>query len=552
MGFLKKHHLVLFFAAWTVLNLLQSFYTVLLNDEAYYWVYSRFLAWGYFDHPPMIALLIKAGYSLIHNELGVRLFIVLLNTLTLVIIYNLLPRKNDKLFYSIAGSIALLQLGGFIAVPDIPLVFFVALFFLCYKKFIEYRGWKDAILLGVVMALMLYSKYHGVLVIVFTLASNIALVKNKKAWTAVLIALILFVPHLYWQYQHQFPSVQYHLFERSSGRFDPIHPLEFIGSQLLLAGPLVGWLFLWCSIKYRTKNLFEKALQYSMTGIYLFFLVSSFRGEGEGNWTVAALVPLIILNHQYMYGKPKLQRLLLTTLPVTLLLVLAARIYLVSPVKPIKSLNTNEFEQNSAWAQKIKEASGGLPVVFISSYQKAAKYWFYGGIPAFSLNTPFYRRNNYNFWPLEQSIQQKKVYAMYRYDPAVFPDSIQTTAGILRGKIIDKFFSFSGLLLNITSPLQFDANHKISGKIKIMNTPTVFLQNDSVPQIVLQLFKNDGEVGSYDLRVMRNLTNQSILDAVTINEVVLPPGSYEAKLGIETCIPGYYSLNSTTIKISIP
>src|SRR6478672_9195926 len=137
MGFIKKYHLPLFFIAWTLLNVIQAANTVLLNDEAYYWVYSNFLDWGYFDHPPMIALQIKSGYFLIHNELGVRLFIVILNTLTLVIIHRLLPRKNDRLFYAIAGSIALLQLGGFIAVPDIPLVFFVALFFLRYKKFIE-------------------------------------------------------------------------------------------------------------------------------------------------------------------------------------------------------------------------------------------------------------------------------------------------------------------------------------------------------------------------------------------------------------------------------
>ena len=108
MGFIKKYHLILFFSVWTLLNLLQATYTVLLNDEAYYWVYSNFLDWGYFDHPPMIALLIKAGYSLFHNELGVRLFIVLLNTLTLIILYRLLPRKNDILFYSVTGSIALL------------------------------------------------------------------------------------------------------------------------------------------------------------------------------------------------------------------------------------------------------------------------------------------------------------------------------------------------------------------------------------------------------------------------------------------------------------
>ena len=67
----------LFYVNWLILNLFQATTTGLLDDEAYYWVYSRFPDWGYFDHPPMVALLIKAGYTIFANPLGVRLFIVL-------------------------------------------------------------------------------------------------------------------------------------------------------------------------------------------------------------------------------------------------------------------------------------------------------------------------------------------------------------------------------------------------------------------------------------------------------------------------------------------
>lgn len=558
MGFIKKYHLLLFFLAWTLLNVIQAAYTVLLNDEAYYWVYSNFLDWGYFDHPPMIALLIKSGYFLIHNELGVRLFIVILNTLTLVIIHRLLPSKNDGLFYAIAGSIALIQLGGFIAVPDMPLVFFVALFFLCYKKFIETGSWKDTFLLGLVMSLMLYSKYHGVLVILFTIASNISLLKNKKAWIAFLITTILFLPHLLWQYTHQFPSVQYHLFERAAAGFDPVNPLEFIAGQLLLAGPLMGWFLIWCAVKYRTKTLYERALQFSMIGIYLFFLATTFRGEAEGNWTVAAIVPLIILAHQYLFGRKNLQQLLLKTVPVSLLFVLAVRIYLISPVKPIKSLNTNEFEQNSSWAQKLHEASGGLPVVFISSYQKAAKYWFYGGSPAFSLNTPFYRRNNYNFWPIEQSMQGKKVYAVSKYDPDLFKDSFQTNAGLLRGKLIDSFFSFSGVRLVTVGELKLTTDNKIAVTIKIIDPTSAFigvkgLNIDAFQRaVVLQLFTPDKMMGSYDLQLQPSIIDNTIVQVTTRGEVKFPPGKYVAKFAISTCLPGYYTVNSTTLKITLP
>ena len=42
-----------------VLNLLQAHFTELIFDEAYYWHYAQNMAWGYFDHPPMVALMIK-------------------------------------------------------------------------------------------------------------------------------------------------------------------------------------------------------------------------------------------------------------------------------------------------------------------------------------------------------------------------------------------------------------------------------------------------------------------------------------------------------------
>jgi len=50
-----------------------------MSDEAYYWSYSQRLDWGYLDHPPMIAVLIKLGSSLFGGELGVRIVPILLS-----------------------------------------------------------------------------------------------------------------------------------------------------------------------------------------------------------------------------------------------------------------------------------------------------------------------------------------------------------------------------------------------------------------------------------------------------------------------------------------
>jgi hypothetical protein len=45
----------------TALRLLVAALVPLAPDEAYYWVWSRALQPGYLDHPPMVALFIRAG-----------------------------------------------------------------------------------------------------------------------------------------------------------------------------------------------------------------------------------------------------------------------------------------------------------------------------------------------------------------------------------------------------------------------------------------------------------------------------------------------------------
>ena len=135
--FIKSEHFILsnrnfrilFYSSLFIINLFQAWRTELFDDEAYYWVCSRFLDWGYFDHPPMIALLIRIGSFIFPSELGVRISSVILSTISIYLLEKLIKPENQKLFYSIILSILMLQLGGIVAVPDIPLFFFTVLFF---------------------------------------------------------------------------------------------------------------------------------------------------------------------------------------------------------------------------------------------------------------------------------------------------------------------------------------------------------------------------------------------------------------------------------------
>ena len=65
--------------ALVALRLVAAAYTPITFDEAYYWMWSKHLAGGYYDHPPMVAVVIRLGTLIAGDtEFGVRLVSILL------------------------------------------------------------------------------------------------------------------------------------------------------------------------------------------------------------------------------------------------------------------------------------------------------------------------------------------------------------------------------------------------------------------------------------------------------------------------------------------
>jgi hypothetical protein len=439
---------IIFYSAWFIIGLVQAWGTELFDDEAYYWVYSKFLDWGYFDHPPMIAVLVKLGYFIFPSELGVRLFIVLIGTASIFFIEQLTKPKDLLLFYAIVLNMAVLQIGGIMAVPDIPLLFFTVLFFIAYKNFVEKNGFKEAIFLSIVIALLLYSKYHGILIIFFTLISNLSLFKKPLTYLVIFLSVALFMPHIFWQILHGFPSINYHLFERVSPPYNISFTTDFLLGQLLIAGPFVGWLIIWSALKYKPSSTVEKAMYWSIIGIYALFFLSSFKSRTEANWTIPLIAPLIVLAYQYLNVNQQKTKWVYRLMPYTLAVIFIIRLYMFLDIKPFKIMPKDEFHQNKTWAASIKKESKGLPVVFTNSYQRASKYWFYSGDTSFSLNTYKYRRSNYNFWPLEDRLQGRKIMMIGSSGAEFMVDTLVTSRMKMSYKNINPFYSFSQVVLN--------------------------------------------------------------------------------------------------------
>ncbi|WP_166437048.1 ArnT family glycosyltransferase [Niastella caeni] len=538
-----------------MLSIIQAGNTELFDDEAYYWVYSRYLDWGYFDHPPMIAALIRAGYAIFHNELGVRIFVLLLNTATIFFVQQLTYKKDDLLFYAVALSIGVAQIGGILAVPDIPLLFFIVLFFWLYQRFLQNRNVINALLLGICMACMLYSKYHGVLVIVLVLLSNLRLLTNKYLWLAGFICLLLFAPHLYWQYQHNFPSIQYHLLERNASNYRFAFTTEYILGQIAFAGPVIGWFLLWAAFRYRPVSDLERAMKYTLVGTYILFLISTYKGRVEANWTIAAFIPLMVLSHRYLVKNYRLQKWLYRSIPITLLLVLAVRLYIMSWFPPVSWIKRNEFHGNREWATEMKQKASSLPIVFINTYQRASKFWFYTGKPAFSMNSPYYRRNNFNMWPIEDSLISKTVYMIVPGNSNYFQQLFKPFGwpfphdGVQHG-----FYSFSRVLFsNINCSLSPGRTLQLSTKVAVPENYRALFQQPAYSETPIWLvLYEDGDVKTFINTgiVVKKLTSNAMTLTVNIPSG-LAAGEYNARLCIGTVIPGFPTINSTEFNLYV-
>jgi 4-amino-4-deoxy-L-arabinose transferase-like glycosyltransferase len=430
----------LILAALAVFNVWHSHAMGLCHDEAYYWLYSKFLAWGYFDHPPMVAAAIALGRSLMGGELGVRLIFLVMELGAIVLTWRMTNRRDALLFWAIVLSLPLLQVGGTLALPDMPLIFFATLFLLIVRRYIERDGIFPAIALAVSAALMLYSKYHGILVIGFTLAAAPGLMRRKTFWMAAGLTVLLFVPHIVWQARNDFISVRFQL-SRAPDWLNTGLILEYLAGQVGSAGLFSGLILLYVLIfKFRSADTFERVLKLNAAGILAFFLVMSLKGKVEANWTQVAFIPLAVIGHACLQQAPRLRKWTMRLALLPIVLIFAVRLVFVFPPENSRALRrAYEFHDWPEITLKVTRYAGDLPIV-ARTYPHAASLSFYSGsiVPAINLGS---RDNQFTLWKLERGILDRPVcYVSGRQIPGAY--KIETRQGdrlyLIRGMNISE------------------------------------------------------------------------------------------------------------------
>jgi 4-amino-4-deoxy-L-arabinose transferase-like glycosyltransferase len=285
------------------LRLIVAAWVPLAPDEAYYWVWSRALAPGYPDHPPMVALWIRLGTTLAGDSaLGVRL----LGPLSVAIASLLLADAADRLLpgrhagvraAALLNATLLFGVGGVLMTPDAPLLAFwmTCLWALARMLASGNPWWWLAI--GLFAGLAVDSKYtaallwFGIALWLLVTPSMRAWLRRPAPWLGALLGLAVFLPVLLWELRHGWPS-----FTRQGARIVTWYPSdgirflgELVGGQAGLVTPLI---FVFCiggiieatRQAWRTRDPAWTLLAALTLPAVVLFIQHALGDRVQGNW----------------------------------------------------------------------------------------------------------------------------------------------------------------------------------------------------------------------------------------------------------------------------
>ncbi|WP_035669606.1 glycosyltransferase family 39 protein [Flavobacterium sp. 83] len=319
---IEKHKILILICIATLMRSIIAATIGLGNDEVYYLTYAQHLQWNYFDHPPMVALLIRLTTVnlLFTSEFFIRLGPILLAAINTYLIYGICSKiKNEN-----AGFLAALLfscsfyssiIAGVFILPDAPQLFFwmvsISLLIKIVSAIETGKNFNYSILMfGIVAGLCIMSKIHGVFLWIgfglYILFYKRCLLSNGYLYASVILSLVIISPILIWNIDNQFITYTFHSNRVAINR--GINPSsffrEFLGG-IFYNNPINYFLIITALIAvYKNRitisiPIKRLLLLLSLPLILLLFFISLFR-DTLPHWSGPAFVALIILTACYL------------------------------------------------------------------------------------------------------------------------------------------------------------------------------------------------------------------------------------------------------------
>tara|TARA_R110001583_G_scaffold194720_3_gene366635 strand:+ start:185335 stop:186816 length:1482 start_codon:yes stop_codon:yes gene_type:complete len=342
-------------------------------DEAYYWGWAQSLDWGYYSKPPMIAALIAGSIQLFGDHLlAIKAPSLILYPATAIVIRQLgCTLFDDRVgFWSGLAFLTMpltATLGLFVS-TDAPLLFFWALGMLLLWRTLQQGTVKQWVGIGVVCGLGLMSKYTmlafvgSAFLVLLADANGRCQLTRPGPWIGALVALAILTPNLWWNWQHDFPTLR-HTAEITrigvGGRgWNPDEFVEFVGAQLISFGPLLMAGLLWAFIRPQpgwVERRFRFLLLFSLP-LLLIVSVQALTGRANGNWSAPVYVSASVLVIAFLAQRAHWK---LAMLAVALNATLGAAVYHWPDIVQLagKTLNghNDPYKRARGWSELVTQ-----------------------------------------------------------------------------------------------------------------------------------------------------------------------------------------------------
>ncbi len=190
------------------------------GDELYYFACSKHLAFGYVDHPPLVALLTFISTTIFGETIiGLRFMSGLFGAFTVLLSAKVAKEIGGGKYsqalaaLSICFGLAFPALSSFFSMNPVDIML-CTLFLLVFLKTIRAPSPKKWITLGIISGFGLLNKYTF-LVLGFSLLVSLIITKKwhilKSPWIYLsgLIGLLMFLPHILWEINNGWPTLEF-------------------------------------------------------------------------------------------------------------------------------------------------------------------------------------------------------------------------------------------------------------------------------------------------------------------------------------------------------
>ena len=328
-------------------------------EEAQYWVWSQNSSLSYLTKGPFIAKAIAISEWVFgHGYLGLKFLSFDAYAATAIVLgvcSYLISEEKTALYLGVLFTLfspAIFALGG-VATTDIFLFLFWSLCLMGYIKFLKTKNEKWFYLIGVGVGFGVLTKLSIILfplsvLIYFAVSEYRIYFRSVTLYKAMLVALILGLPILIWNYQNNWVSVQHEFGHLVSD--NPTKNPEVLFFTLLITIPSV--LFVLNKKFYQfTQGKLVQPILIPTLFVLIFFLFKSITGKIQLNWAIPLFISLIPIVSAFL-SKLRFKYLILNFTGIILL-------FIFSNINFTKNFTPNDpMHALRGWESEILELFG--------------------------------------------------------------------------------------------------------------------------------------------------------------------------------------------------